>query len=188
MTRREQIDQIATSLFQKRGFSATSMRDLATELGIEAASLYAHIRSKEEILHQICFRMADAFFDALEQADEEEASASGKLRQVMIAHVKVLTRNPAASAVFLQEWRHLSEPGLSRFLQLREQYEGRFREILRRGMETGEFARSNEKFTALLVLSSLNWIPHWYKPEGPMSPDQIGEAIATTLLNGIRVQ
>jgi TetR/AcrR family transcriptional regulator, cholesterol catabolism regulator len=187
LNRKEQIDQIATALFQKRGFSATSMRDLATELGIEAASIYAHIRSKEEILHRICFRMADAFFSAMEQADQVGLQAGEKLRQVIIAHVKVLTLNPSASAVFLQEWRHLNEPGLSEFLQLREQYEARFRDILREGMESGEFKRTNEKFTALLLLSSLNWIPNWYKPQGPMLPDQIGESIATTLLTGIRI-
>lgn len=187
LNRKEQIDQIATALFQERGFSATSMRDLATELGIEAASIYAHIRSKEEILHRICFRMADAFFAALDQADQVGLQAGEKLRQVIIAHVNVLTLNPSASAVFLQEWRHLNEPGLSEFLQLREQYEARFRDILRQGMESGEFKRASEKFTALLLLSSLNWIPNWYKPAGSMSPDQIGEAIATTLLSGIRI-
>jgi AcrR family transcriptional regulator len=155
-------------------------------LGLEAASLYSHIRSKEEILHRVCFRMAKAFFAALDEADQAGTSATEKLEQAMVAHVKVLTHNPAASAVFLQEWRHLSEPGLTQFLQLREQYQERFRALLRQGMAAGELKQADEKFTSLLLLSSLNWIPSWYKPEGPMTPEQISHTIAAALLSGIK--
>ena len=52
--RKTQIDRTATALFRARGFAATSMRELAAELGMEAGSLYSHIKSKEEILHRVC--------------------------------------------------------------------------------------------------------------------------------------
>ena len=61
LTRKERIIQVAEKLFKEKGFMATSMRDIAGELNIEAASLYSHIKSKDEILETICFRMADQF-------------------------------------------------------------------------------------------------------------------------------
>ena len=93
LSRKEQIEQTATALFRKRGFSATSMRDLANELGIEAASIYSHIRSKEEILQRVCFRMANEFFEAIDKVDEPDASASKRLQAAITAHVQVLTKN-----------------------------------------------------------------------------------------------
>jgi len=123
LSRKEQIEQTATALFKNRGFSATSMRDLANQLGIEAASIYSHIKSKEEILQRVCFRMANEFFEAIDQADVRNASASERLQAAITAHVKVLTKNTEASAVFLHEWRHLSEPHHAEFLALRNRYE-----------------------------------------------------------------
>ena len=185
-SRKEQIEKTATALFKSRGFAATSMRDLANALGIEAASIYSHIKSKEEILQRVCFRMAKEFFEAVENADTPDAGASENLRQVIQAHVKVLTRDTEASAVFLNEWRHMSEPFLSDFLQLRDQYENRFRSIVRTGINTGEFAVPDEKFAVLTILSSLNWLHTWYKPEGKMKPEEIAANLAIMLLNGLR--
>lgn len=186
LSRKEQIEQTATALFRKRGFSATSMRDLANELGIEAASIYSHIRSKEEILQRVCFRMANEFFEAIDKTDKPDASASERLQAAITAHVQVLTRNTEASAVFLYEWRHLSEPHHAEFLALRDRYEKHFREIIRAGIHAGEFKVPDEKFAVLTILSGLNWIHTWYKPEGKMTPDEIAANLATMLLNGLK--
>jgi AcrR family transcriptional regulator len=185
MSRKEQIDQVATSLFRSRGFAATTMRDLALELGIEAGSLYSHIKSKEDILQRVCFRMADAFVVAFEQVQNQAVPASEKLQLAVAAHVRVLTQNPEAAGVFLNEWKHLSEPTLSKFSQMRHRYEEGFREIVREGIANGEFRVTDEKFVVLTLLSSLNWLHTWYKPEGKMNPDQIADYLSNLLLNGL---
>lgn len=185
LSRKEQIEQTATALFKAKGFTATSMRDLANALGIEAASIYSHIKSKEEILQRVCFRMAQEFFEAMDAAQALEGTATERLQRAIAAHVQVLTRNTAASAVFLHEWRHLSEPFHSTFLSLRDKYEARLREIIRFGMANGEFSVPDEKFAALTILSGLNWIHTWYKPEGKMDAHEIAQNLSVMLLNGL---
>jgi len=185
-SRKEQIEEKATALFQERGYAATSMRDLAQVLGIEAASLYSHIKSKEEILQKICFRMAEEFFNAWEEVEEVNTSMAEKMAKAMTAHVKVITKDTGASAVFFNEWRHLSEPSLSRFLAMRDDYEGRFMAIIRDGVAAGEFSQVDEKFTMLTLLSSLNWTHNWYKPSGNLSPEEVGTRLANLLLNGLK--
>jgi AcrR family transcriptional regulator len=185
-SRKQQIEEKATVLFQERGYAATSMRDLAQGLGIEAASLYSHIKSKEEILQKICFRMAAEFFSAWQDVELENSSQAAKMEKAMIAHVKVITKDTDASAVFFNEWRHLSEPFLGDFLAMRDDYEGRFKKILRDGMASGEFKIVDEKFMMLTILSSLNWTHNWYKPEGNLTPEEIGKRLSGLLLNGLK--
>lgn len=185
MSRKEQIEKTATALFRTKGYSATSMRDLANALGIEAASIYSHIKSKEEILQRVCFRMAQEFFEAIDAAEATEGSATDRLKRAIAAHVQVLTQNTEAAAVFLHEWRHLSEPMHSTYLSLRDKYEARFREIIRSGISNGEFTVPDEKFAALTILSGLNWTHTWYKPNGKMTPAEIADNLTEMLLNGL---
>lgn len=185
ISRKDQIETIATALFKERGFSATSMRDLAREVGIEAASIYAHVRSKEEILQSVCFKMAHEFFGELEQIEKQHQNYNTKLRQIISAHVNIVTRNVAASAVFQNEWRHLSEPYLNDFIQLRENYEQRLRVIIRQGTEIGEFAPNDARFVTRTLLSSLNGIPQWYQLDGELQPEEIARHLADLFLNGL---
>ena len=185
-SRKHQLELTATKLFKEKGYTASSMRDLANEVGIEAASLYSHIKSKEEILRNICFRMAGEFFAAIDSIDRRPSqSMAEKLEMYIIAHTEVITRDTAATLVFINEWKHLSEPHYSNFVDQRHRYEKRFVEILKEGIRRKEFLPIDEKFVVLTILSSLNWIPHWYKPEGKLSPEEIGRQLSEVLINGI---
>ena len=184
--RKAQIDRTATALFRARGFAATSMRELATELGLEAGSLYSHIKSKEEILHRVCFGLAGEFFAGFDAATASaDAPIATQLRQAIEAHVRVLTHDGAASAVFLHEWRHLSEPARTEFLALRDRYEAHFRGLIQRGITAGELHTPDADFAALTLLASLNWLPAWYRPAGKLTPDEIAHRLAEQLLGGL---
>jgi AcrR family transcriptional regulator len=189
LSRKAQIDHTATALFRARGFAATSMRELATALGIEAGSLYSHIKSKEEILHRVCFALADDFFADFTTATAATAQpVARRLRQAIEAHVRVLTRDVAASAVFLHEWRHLSEPARTEFVALRDKYEAGFRSLVQQGIENQELQAPDAAFAALTLLASLNWLPTWYRPSGKLKPEEIAHRLAEQLLDGLAVR
>ena len=82
-SRLNELIEKATKLFAEKGFVASSMRDLAHEMGIEAASLYSHIHSKEEMLEIICFKKADQFLAALDEVNDIYFNAEEKLRMVI---------------------------------------------------------------------------------------------------------
>lgn len=186
ISRKEQIFQTAERLFKEKGYMATSMRDIAAELGIEAASLYSHIKSKDEILETICFRMAEQFLQAIAEANDLYFNAEERLKMAIKSHIEILTSDLNASSVFIREWRHLIEPKLSEFKELRNKYENEFKAILQNGEEENVFETVDKKFAALTILSALNWITEWYKPEGSMTADEIAENLFNFILTGLK--
>jgi AcrR family transcriptional regulator len=187
LSRKEQVIRTAAALFREKGYVASSMRDLAQKLGIEAASLYSHIKSKEEILHSLCFDMATEFRKSLDAVERLNVPASEKLRQGIIGHIEVMAKDLIASAVFMNEHRHLSQPYLRDFLLLRINYINRFKSIIEEGIRSGDFKTSIDKKLAVMTLfSSLNWMPQWYDPASNINSRELGEQLADMLVNGLK--
>jgi AcrR family transcriptional regulator len=187
LSRKEQVIRKAAELFKEKGYAAASMRDLAQLLGIEAASLYSHIKSKEEILRSLCFDMATEFRKSLEEVEKQNLTASEKLRKGIIGHIQVMAKDLTASAVFMNEHRHLSQPYLRDFLLLRINYINRFKLIIEEGVRNGEFKSTIDKKLAVMTLfSSLNWMPMWYDPSGIIEPIELGVQLSDMLVNGLK--
>ena len=187
LSRKEQVIRSAAELFREKGYAASSMRDLAQKLGIEAASLYSHIKSKEEILQHLCFDMAAEFRKSLMDVEKKNVSATEKLRLGIIGHIQVMAKDLTASAVFMNEHRHLSQPYLREFLFLRINYINRFKTIIEEGTRTGEFKDTIDKKLAVMTLfSSLNWMPMWYDPASKIDPQNLGQQLADMLVNGLK--
>jgi len=184
--KQQEVVGVAERLFSERGYEATSVRDMAEALDIKPGSLYAHIETKENLLWEIVTNAADRFFAAVKPILDSDLVTIEKLRRVVAAHVTVITDSARSAAIYLTEWRHLSEPRLSRFRARRDDYEGLIRGLVHNGIQEGELADMDEKFATMLILSSMNWIHQWYRPDGPMTPQEIARKLTEMLLNGLR--
>ena len=185
-TRREQIIATALEIIRTQGYLGTSMRDIASALQIEASSLYNHIKSKEEILLDTCFGMAEKFLTGIAEVNDIYFNAEEKLAMAVRNHIGILTQNLDASWVFIHEWRNLNGDKKPEFIALRDQYEQAFLSILQNGEDEGLFKEVNNKFAVLTILSSLNWVVEWYKPNGEMTAQQIAEKLTEFILQGLK--
>jgi AcrR family transcriptional regulator len=175
--RRREIDDVASELFHAHGYAATSVRDIARALDIQGASLYAHVASKEDLLWSIVDRAATAFEEAAERALEETTSDDPveRLAAIVEAHVEVVTADPERASVFVTEWRHLSPERRSAIGARRDEYESRLRSVIADGMAIGAFAAVDPALAATFLLTALNGIATWYRPDGRLSADRIAD-------------
>lgn len=181
--RKKQIRDAAQTHFREKGFSATSMRVLAKEVKMEAASLYFHYPSKQVLLHDICFEVANEFFLGLEAIDPN-LTAGKKLVLAIENHLHVMDKNENAFFVFMNDWKHLSEPGLSHFKALRKKYESYFEKIIQEGINKKEFKNLDAKLTSQIILSSLNASFSWSKPQ-KMNHEVFSKHLIQLFSNGI---
>ena len=175
--RRREIDQVASQLFHVNGYAATSVRDLAKALDMQAASLYAHVASKDDVLWSIVDRAAGDFERAADRAlaETHTGDAVERLAALVEAHVEVVTADPQRSSVFVTEWRHLAPGRRASIADRRDAYEARFRSAVEDGVAVGAFAATDPALAATFLLTALNGIATWYRPDGRLSPDRIAD-------------
>ena len=184
-SRKNQILEAATLLFKSKGFSGTSMRDLASEVGVVVGGLYSHVSSKEEILQTICFRMANKFLEHINYIITlENCSNEEKLDQAIQGHVRIITDDINASSVFWNEWKYMQEPWLSDFAKMQIEYENKFKSFLENGIAEGEFCIDDINFTTMAMLSSLNGLQKWRTYS--QSPEELGNSFAQLFISGIK--
>ena len=177
MTRKEQVRKKAVHLMKFHGFSGLTMRLLAKELGIEAASIYNHIKSKDEILETVCFDLAREFELAVLEVNDIYFNATEKLHMLVTAHVKILCADLDASTVFMHEWRYLPEESRLEFIEKRRNYEREIRKIIQLGIDEGDFDEIDTKYAVITLLSAMNAIVEWYNPKGPLQPNEVADLL-----------
>ena len=182
-----QIDDVATALFRERGYAATSVREIARALDLRGASLYAHVASKEDVLWSIVDRTAARFEDAADAAARAEGSAAGRLTGLVRGHVGVIMEDPGAAVVFVHEWRQLNGRRRADVLARRDRYEARVRDLIRAGVDCGEFEPGDPVLAATFILSALNGIATWYRPDGRSSPEMIVDTYTDLALRAVRL-
>lgn len=183
---KKKIFEEAANLFQEKGYLASSMRDLAERVGLKVSSLYSHIGSKEELLQKICFDSARGYLDGMKAIEDLDTTPSDKVRQLIQLHIRIATTDVTSMTIFSEEWRHLSEPYLSEFRNVRKDYERRFSKMLQQGVEAGEFAEMNVTVCLYTIFTSLRWLHRWYPEKRGISVKSLEAEILRFLFQGLK--
>lgn len=187
--RRREIEDAASSLFHEHGYSGTSVRDIARALDIQGASLYAHVTSKQDVLWSIVERTATRFEAAadaaLAGADAPVPGPGSRLAALVRAHVSVVTDDVQRASVFVHEWRSLSGERRAAIARRRDAYERRFRSVLVDGIAGGSFAPIDPVVASAFILTALNGLVSWYRPDGRVTPGELADQMADLALRAV---
>lgn len=181
----ERIYSVAASLFRSQGYDATTAREIAAELGIQKASLYHHTRGKAHLLHQVCTSALHQIRTDVQAATSDVNDPLERARQLVIAHVTSLLRYQDQHATSLLETRALSGEQRSDVNLLHDAHQSLVRSILEVAQNSGAL-RSDipAKYLSQLLFSLTNRSMLWYRPEGALRPEQLGEMFAVLFLSG----
>ena len=183
-TRRNELTRQAARLFAEQGYHGTSMEDLAAAMGVQKGSLYAHVRSKGDLLHEIARDGALAFHLALDGIDERLPVVE-RIRLALRAHLRVVAEQLDVATVFVREWRYLDDERREEFVTERRRYEERIRALFREGVDQSELRTDLDvDGAALHFLSAANWAYTWLQPG--RDTDALADRFYALLLDGMR--
>ena len=183
-TRKEEIIRVAAKLFKDKGYSAVTMRDLAAEMGIKAASLYNHIKSKQDILDVIIITLAEKFTEGMKHIQLSNEDCIGKLKQIIALHVRLSSQNLYGMASLNNDWMHLIEKR-EYYKQLRSNYEDDFRGILEEGIRSGEIINEKPEVMMFSILTTLRSLYIWIPKKEDLDLNELTTALNQILLKGI---
>lgn len=186
ITKREVILNAASNLFRQRGYKAASMRDLADKIGIEAASLYNHIRSKSELLYDICFNTAAIYNNYLESVENSNEGYLKKVELILRFQINQMIDNFDDVVVADREWLHLDDAYLTNYQVMKHNYRKRLNQIITKGVEAGEIKEINVPSTIWLLLHAINGIESWHRSKTQIPPKELEENMITILISGLK--
>lgn len=185
-SKKDLIIQRAAVMFREKGYPATSMRDLAESVGIEAASLYNHIQSKAEILQEIIFRTANDCNVHMDSLDESESGTVHKIESLIRFHVQMMLNRFDDYYVMVNEWIHLSEPYLTNFTVQRRNYVQKMESILEAGIRQKELRPVLPYVAMLTILSSVRGLEFWHRSGKKITPQALEDNMVNHLIGGLK--
>lgn len=184
--KKERFLDVVLKLIHKKGFRATTMRDIAQELNFEVANVYNYIDSKQSLLEGYLFDIQDEFHSAIDPILDSSHAPNEKFRLVVSSYIRITTKRPYEQALLVNEWRNLKEPRLQEFVERRKGYENKLRGIITEGVEQGQFRTRDVEMTTQTILATLRWLHNrCLNTESIINPMEIEKQLLDFIFNGI---
>jgi AcrR family transcriptional regulator len=176
--KRERILQEAVTLFYERGFTGTTLDDIAAELGVTKPFIYTHFRSKVELLAALCQPTIELSLAAVIAAAEGEGTPTQRLHRAMADFAQVVLQRQANIAIFFREEKNLAPEALEEINTLRKKFDRVLSELLREGVAAGEFHIADVNVAALALGGMISWAYTWHRPEGRLTLESVCDTLA----------
>jgi AcrR family transcriptional regulator len=185
--RRQELIRAAARLFHRKGFHATSTRDIATAVGMRSGSPFYHFRSKGELLYAVMDEGMRSAIDRQRRALDIAKQTSSHPRAILAALIRnqfdvLLGPGSDFIPVMLYESRALNARQRASLLQLQSDYESAWTPVLEALHASGRL-RTEVKLARLLIFGALNWAVQWYDPRKSASLDDLTAAALTLFIH-----
>lgn len=154
----------AVDLIARYGYEAVSMRQLAAEVGVQAAALYRYFPTKQDLLSSLMQEHMDALLSAWTTARPTTSDPTTRLVAFVTNHIAFHIARRPATHISNMELRSLSPERLTHVLKLRTSYEKELRTILREGSEDGSFTIEDTGLTAMALIQMMTGVIVWFRP------------------------
>lgn len=185
--RMEEILDAAAKIFYEKGYHATTIEDVAREVGMLKGSLYYYIRSKEDLLYELLLQVIRQGDERLVKAIQGVTDAEECLERALGAGIEHIIRNQTRVGLFLHEFDSLSGERQKRIQEEITKYHRRFVDIVRQGQAAGQFVEGDPWLLVNGILGVVNWIYRWH-PGGSKGPrvELVKQTFVSLIINGLR--
>ncbi len=190
--RQKEILARSARLFRKKGYAATSIRDIADAVGMKSASLYNHIKSKQDILQRLLLPIAKIYVTSIDRVNDSNLPAIKKLEQIIRDQIIITIENPDAVSLVPDQWFFLENNEAEKnnaydaYIQLRNYYEKIFLKIFQEAIDEGDLKPVHIEIACFSILSTLRRLYSWFARHRTIDQKILEEELIMNLLGGLR--
>ena len=186
--KRERVLAAACDLFYARGYTATTLDDVAAALGVTKPFIYTYFRGKAELLAALCTPTIELSLDAVATAAASPGTPTARLHRAMVEFAKVVLERQANIAIFFREEKNLDPDALAEITSLRKRFDRKLSALLGEGVAAGEFRVADANLAALALGGMISWAYTWHRPDGRLKLEALCEHLAELALQlaGVR--
>jgi AcrR family transcriptional regulator len=189
VSRRDELLELAASMFAERGLRATTVRDIADSAGILSGSLYHHFASKEEMVDELLRGFLDWLFARYHEIVETETSPLERLKGLFMASFEAIADRHAQVVIYQDEAKRLSSQPRFAYVDERNREQRKmWVEVLNEGIAQGYFRPDIDVDLIYRFIRDTTWVSvRWYQPGGPLTAEEVGRQYLSIVLGGITV-
>ncbi|MDX1871138.1 TetR family transcriptional regulator KstR2 [Mycolicibacterium sp. 120266] len=186
-SRRDELLDLAATMFAERGLKATTVRDIADSAGILSGSLYHHFKSKEQMVEEVLRDFLDWLFAKYEQIAASEDSPLERLKGLFLASFEAIEHRHAQVVIYQDEAKRLSALPQFAFVDKRNREQRKmWLDLLNQGIADGSFRPDLDVDLVYRFIRDTTWVSvRWYQPGGPLTADEVGRQYLAIVLGGI---
>lgn len=184
----KQILAGSARVFREKGYAATSLKDVAAEVGFDRATLYYYVGSKEELLVELIREPMMDIERRVKQIAKSDDSPPEKIRRAMVSHMESFAEGYPESFIFLAEGlEQIQSEARVELEGLARRYHKALTEIIREGQAAGSLRADLDPVLVMHgLLGMSNWVHRWYHPDGKLTLPEVGDTFATLVLAGLQ--
>lgn len=188
--RRRALVDAAAAVFKEKGFSGTSVDDIAQAAGIDRASIYYYAGGKQELFDEIVLEAFEANIEMAEAIRDSDSTPPEKLSRLIESLLESYARHYPYLFVFLQENVRRLQPSSRKrdvdHVDMYRRFERALESIIQEGIDGGLFrADISARLATFGVLGMINWTHRWFDPDGPVDATEVGRAFARMACDGL---
>lgn len=189
-SRRDELLDLAATMFAERGLKATTVRDIADSAGILSGSLYHHFKSKEQMVEEVLKDFLDWLFARYQEILDSETSPLGQLTGLFMASFEAIEHRHAQVVIYQDEAKRLSSIPQFGFVDERNREQRKmWIDILQQGISDGSFRQDIDVDLVYRFIRDTTWVSvRWYQPGGPLSAEEVGRQYLAIVLGGITAE
>lgn len=186
-SRRDELLELAATMFAERGLKATTVRDIADSAGILSGSLYHHFKSKEQMVEEVLRDFLDWLFAKYEQIAATEASPLERLKGLFLASFEAIEHRHAQVVIYQDEAKRLSSLPQFAFVDKRNREQrNMWLDLLNQGIADGSLRPDLDVDLVYRFIRDTTWVSvRWYQPGGPLTAEEVGRQYLAIVLGGI---